>query len=124
MVQWNLKNEIEAYKHLILVCTHFHLLNGLMESGLKAIQYMAMGIPCVASNTGDTSMLINNRVNGFLVNTDEQWVDVLEELVLNPKLRQIIGKQARFDAEVKYSLSTIGDNYDKILNSIIICIND
>ena len=119
MVQWNLKNEIEDLQTFdigLYPLSPDKWVDG--KSGLKAIQYMAMGIPCVASNAGNTSMLINDRVNGFLVNTDEQWVDVLEELVLNPKLRQIIGKQARFDAEVKYSLSTIGDNYDKILNSI------
>lgn len=119
VVQWNLKNEIEDLQTFdigLYPLSPDKWVDG--KSGLKAIQYMAMGIPCVASNAGNTSMLINDRVNGFLVNTDEQWVDALEELVLNPKLRQIIGKQARFDAEDKYSLSTIGDNYDKILNSI------
>ena len=81
---------------------------------------MAIGIPCVASNVGNTSMIINDNVNGFLVNNnDEHWVDILEGLVSNPQLRQKIGKQARLDVENKYSQSVIGNIYDNILKNTV-----
>ena len=53
----------------------------LGKSGLKAIQYMAFGIPCVASNVGTTPLIIKDRVNGLLVKSEEEWVDALEELI-------------------------------------------
>ena len=33
------------------------------KSGLKAIQYMAFGIPTVASNVGNTPNIISNNIN-------------------------------------------------------------
>ena len=37
------------------------------KSGLKAIQYMAFGIPTVASNVGNTPNIISNNKDGILV---------------------------------------------------------
>ena len=64
-------------------------------------------------------MLITDRVNGRLVKTEDQWVDALEELILNPNLRQTIGKQARLDTVANYSLSAIGKTYDNILQDVM-----
>ncbi len=89
------------------------------KSGLKAIQYMALGLPCVATNFGTTPMIIKDRVNGRLVKTENQWVDALEELIKYPNIRKRIGQQARIDAVKNYSLHTIGDTYDNILKSVM-----
>lgn len=121
VIQWNIKNEIEDLQSFdigVYPLLSDNWVDG--KSGLKAIQYMAIGIPCVASNVGNTSMIINDNVNGFLVNnSDEYWVDILEKLVLDPQLRQKIGKQARLDAENKYSQSVIGNIYDNILQNTV-----
>lgn len=91
----------------------------LGKSGLKAIQYMAFALPCVATEVGTTPMLITDRVNGRLVRTDDEWVDALEELVRDPALRRRLGEQARKDAVANYSLAAIGQLYDTVLNDVM-----
>lgn len=88
----------------------------LGKSGLKAIQYMAFGLPCVATDVGTTPLLITHRVNGMLVNTEEEWVATLEELVRNPELRQRLGTSARLDAVAKYSTRAIAALYRNVIN--------
>lgn len=88
----------------------------LGKSGLKAIQYMAFGLPCVATEVGTTPMLITDGVNGRLVRTEDDWLDALEELVRDPGLRRRLGTQARRDAVANYSLDAIATKYDRVLN--------
>jgi len=88
----------------------------LGKSGLKAIQYMAFGLPCVATDIGTTPLLMTHRVNGMLVNTEEEWVSTLEELVRNPDLRQRLGSSARSDAVAKYSTRAIAALYRNVIN--------
>ena len=88
----------------------------LGKSGLKAIQYMALGLPCVATDVGTTPLLIAHRINGMLVNTEEEWVAALEELVRNPDLRQRLGSSARSDAVAKYSIRAIAAQYRNVIN--------
>lgn len=91
----------------------------LGKSGLKAIQYMAFGIPCVATEVGTTPMLIADGVNGFLVRTEDEWVDALEQLVRDPSLRRRLGVQARNDAVANYSLQAIATKYDDVLVDVL-----
>ena len=89
------------------------------KSGLKAIQYMALGLPCVATDIGTNPMIIKDGVNGRLVKTEDQWVNALEELIKYPNLRRRIGQQARIDAVSNYSRHTISNTYDNILNDVM-----
>jgi len=91
----------------------------LGKSGLKAIQYMAFGLPCVATDVGTTPLLITDGVNGRLVRTDDEWLDALEELVLDPELRRRLGTQARCDAVANYSLSATAIKYNHVLNDTL-----
>ena len=90
----------------------------LGKSGLKAIQYMAFGLPTVATDVGTTPTIIKHMVNGWLVTTDEEWIVALEELIKNPKLRQDLGKAARLTVLENYSNDVIKSNYLTILNNV------
>lgn len=87
----------------------------LGKSGLKAIQYMAFGLPCVATEVGTTPMLITDGVNGRMVRTEDEWINALEELVRDPEMRRRLGVQARRDAVANYSLHAIAARYDGVL---------
>ena len=91
----------------------------LGKSGLKAIQYMAFGIPCVATEVGTTPMIITDGVNGRLVRTEDDWLGSLEELVRDPGLRRRLGVQARRDAVANYSLHVIATKYDGVLSDAL-----
>lgn len=87
------------------------------KSGLKAIQYMAFGIPPVATNVGTTPLLIRDGENGLLVRTEDQWVDALERLIRDPTLRARLGAAARADAVERYSVAAIAADYRRVLDT-------
>ena len=120
VVEWSIDREISDLQSFDIGVYPLPLDNWVHgKSGLKAIQYMAIGLPCVATEVGTTPMLITDNVNGKLVKTEDEWVDALEKLVREPESRRRIGEQARRDAVSNYSLDTIGDIYDKILESVM-----
>ena len=89
----------------------------LGKSGLKAIQYMAFALPCVATEVGTTPMIIRHEENGLLVRTEAEWEAALERLVRDPALRRRLGEAARQDAVAKYSLAAIAGQYRTIIET-------
>lgn len=74
------------------------------KCGLKLIQYLAVGIPGVASPIGvNESILAGNRV-GFAATLPEEWEKSLAELLETPQLRWEMGRAGRELVEQKYSI--------------------
>jgi glycosyltransferase involved in cell wall biosynthesis len=88
------------------------------KSGLKAIQYMMMALPCVATDVGTTPLIIRHGENGLLVRSDEDWLGALRSLLDDPALRRRLGEQARQDAVAKYSVKALAAEYRKVLASV------
>ena len=85
------------------------------KSGLKAMQYMAIGIPAVCSAGGNVITLIDNNENGVLVFNESKWIDALCDLIDDAKKRDEIGKNARKKFLENFSKETI---FQKYLNVI------
>ncbi len=75
------------------------------KCALKAIQYMANGIPVVASPVGANVDVIEDGVTGFLARTPEEWVERLSELVVDEALRARMGRAGRARVERHYSIA-------------------
>lgn len=91
----------------------------LGKSGLKALQYMAFGLPAVATNVGTTPQIISHLENGWLVKTDDEWFTALATLIEDHKLREKLGQNARKTVLKKYSKHNIRLEYLSILNEQI-----
>lgn len=91
----------------------------LGKSGLKALQYMALGIPAVATAIGANFRVIENGVSGFLVNSEDEWVEQLGQLLSDAKLRQTIGANARKRVEQLFSVQANAATYLSILNNLV-----
>jgi glycosyltransferase involved in cell wall biosynthesis len=89
------------------------------KSGLKAIQYMALGIPTIATAIGANYRVIENGVSGFLVNTEEEWVDALRKLIDDAVLRKSIGMAGRKRVEDLFSIKANKKKYLDILNGVV-----
>lgn len=76
------------------------------KCGLKLIQYMAIGIPGVASPIGVNSDIVEHGVDGFLPRTEQEWEEVLFQLVQDGSLRKSIGRQAREKVQERYSIES------------------
>jgi glycosyltransferase involved in cell wall biosynthesis len=119
VIQWTKETEVEDLQGIDIGV--YPLVNDdwvLGKSGLKAIQYMAFGLPTVATNAGTTPIIIRQMENGWLVNSEQEWVEALETLVKNPVLRRKLGEAARTTVLENYSTHVIKSNYLKILNKL------
>lgn len=66
------------------------------KSPIKALQYMAAGIPCVASAlSGTVEMLGPKNEAALYAGSEAEWTQNLLQLVRDATLRQQMGKQAR-----------------------------
>ncbi|MEZ4884601.1 MAG: glycosyltransferase family 4 protein [Chitinophagales bacterium] len=81
------------------------------KSGLKALQYMTLGIPTVATAIGANFRVIEDGVSGFLVQKNEEWLKVLQQLLDNPSLRKEIGVKARQRVQDYYSIEANKHKY-------------
>jgi glycosyltransferase involved in cell wall biosynthesis len=79
---------------------------------LKLVQYMALGIPPVATPLGSNPILIKDGETGFLADSDREWVAKLERLVADAELREQVGRRA---AELALSRYTLQANAERIV---------
>lgn len=78
------------------------------KCGYKLIQYMACGLPVIASPVGVNSVIVQDGVNGFLAETPVEWQAALRRLIHDPALRQSMGQAGRRRVETQYSLQVWG----------------
>lgn len=76
------------------------------KCGFKLIQYFALGIPAIASPVGVNKKIIENGINGFLCESDEQWVSAIENLIKDIELRKQMGAAGKIKIEKEYSLKS------------------
>ena len=119
VLEWKKESEISDLSKIDIGLYPIHMDEwSLGKGGLKMMQYMAIGIPGVATNYGTAQHIIDHGSNGYLVSTDQEWVDVLKLLIDNENLRNEIGVKARYDLEKNYSYNAVKNLYLDILNSI------
>lgn len=78
------------------------LQDGLWERGkcgYKLVQYMACGLPVLASPVGVNSDLVRAGVNGFLPISTDDWIDALSLLLSSVEVRQRFGVAGRSRVE-------------------------
>ena len=74
------------------------------KCALKAIQYMACGIPVVASPVGVNAEVVQDEVCGLLATTPAEWERALARLLADPALREQLGRAGRQRAQAHYSI--------------------
>lgn len=117
VVRWSAEREVEDLQAIDIGVYPLPIDDWVTgKSGLKAIQYMAFGIPPVATDAGINPRLIRHGENGLLVRSEDEWVEALERLIADPALRRRIGEAARRDAVEKYSVRAIAGQYRQVLD--------
>jgi len=82
---------------------------------VKILQYMANGIPTLASYTPTNKEVIGDGDNGFIAHNEGEWVEKLSRLISEPGLRRTIGLRGRKTVEERYSL----ENNSRVLVGIL-----
>ncbi len=89
------------------------------KCGMKGLQYMGLGIATVMSPVGANNEIIQNGVNGYLPNTEEDWFNVLSNLIDDKNLRQRIGAAGRQTVVEKYSTEAWEKTYLNYFTNIL-----
>jgi len=76
------------------------------KSGYKLIQYMACGLPTVASPVGVNRDIVTEGSTGFLATGEAEWESALRRLIADAPLRQEMGSAGRERAVADYSLAS------------------
>lgn len=84
------------------------------KCGIKLLQYMAAGIPAVASPVGINAEIIRDGENGFLAANEQEWMEKLSRLVADPDLRARLGREGRRTVEEYYSLEGVAHRLSQI----------
>ena len=88
------------------------------KSGLKALQYMALGIPTVASAVGMNFKVIEDGISGFLVKNDREWITTITRLIDDPALRARVGEASRSRVLSTYSVKANQPTYLSIFKEV------
>jgi len=89
------------------------------KCGYKLIQYMAGGIPIIASPVGVNRQIVEPNINGYLAESAEDWLAALRELINNPQKRSEMGMAGRQKAEQMYNLQVTAPKLMSLLSSVI-----
>lgn len=89
------------------------------KCGFKLIQYMACGVPVVASPVGINRQIVDHGVNGFLASSANDWVQALSDLRDNREKCYKMGRAARENVAVKYSLQVNAPRLAEMLRSAV-----
>jgi glycosyltransferase involved in cell wall biosynthesis len=118
VVPWRLEEEISAIEAFdIGIMPIADDMYGWGKCGFKLLQYMALGIPGVASPVGVNQTIIDHGTNGLLGDSEEEWFTALAHLIDDPALRQRIGKAGRTTVETYYSVQSVRDCMIALLSS-------
>jgi len=88
------------------------------KCGYKLIQYMACGLPVVASNVGVNVEIVRHGVNGMLINSEQEWVAALGTLLGDQLLRARMGMEGRRRVEIDYCVQRTGPLMVELLRSV------
>ena len=91
----------------------------LGKCAMKALLYMAMGIPAVCSAIGANREVIQHGENGLLASTPEEWISHIERLVADPSLVERLGAAGRKTVEERYSMRRSADLFAQAVRSVI-----
>jgi glycosyltransferase involved in cell wall biosynthesis len=88
------------------------------KSGYKLIQYMACGVPAVASPVGANIEILANGRAGILAASEDEWRDALVGLIDEPAARAKMGRTGRERVEECYSLSSQAPRLIEVLEAV------
>lgn len=88
------------------------------KCSLKALEYMAMEVPVVASPVGENKTVIEDGKDGFLPGDENEWRERLEYLINDKEARAAMGKNARKKVEARYSSAVCAEEVLMMLKTL------
>lgn len=119
-IPWTLQDELRYFSDFdigIMPLRDFPFARG--KCAFKLIQFMAAGIPVVASPVGSNLDVVEDGDNGFFAEGPDDWVRALARLVVDPALRRHMGARGRQIVRERYSLEGHWKQYAAIIKECL-----
>lgn len=84
------------------------------KCSFKVLEYSSAKLPVVASPVGTNGEHVVDGKSGFLVRTEQQWIDRISELIEDAELRNQMGQKGKAHAQ-NHDVSVIGEKLVKLL---------
>lgn len=81
------------------------------KCGFKLIQYLALGIPAVASPVGVNKEIVEGGINGFLCRNESEWKESLQVLLTDASLRADMGAAGHQKMKEHFSVASNSANF-------------
>jgi glycosyltransferase involved in cell wall biosynthesis len=115
---WSYEQEVEEVQRFSVgVLPQFRDVWTQGKCALKALLYMACGVPCIATPFGAALEFIRPGENGLFADSPEEWRDALARL-RDRDYRQRMGEAARQTVEEQYSLRVAAPRLKELLESV------
>ena len=88
----------------------------LGKCGFKILQYMAAGLPVIASPVGANVSLVRPGETGFAPETLDQWCGAIATLARDSDLRRRMGLAGRLLVERQYRIEDVADTWAELLD--------
>lgn len=118
-IDWSFEKEVEELQSFdigVMPMPNNEWTKGKL--GCKMLQYMSVGVATVVSYTETNAEAIENGVNGFLANSEKDWIEKLSLLIENYDLRRSIGMAGRQTVEEKFSVEVNAPKILRILKNV------
>ncbi len=86
------------------------------KCGYKLIQYMACGVPVIASPVGVNRQIVSPE-NGFLATSPDEWLEALRNLRSDASAARRMGSVGREVVEARYSTRVVAPRLEAILRA-------
>ena len=111
--------EVEKYQNMLDISVSVSI-DDSESFGVAVLEASACGKPVIVSNVGGLSEVVDDGKTGYVIEAKSHFAlaDVLEKLVLNPKLRFELGNNGREKVKNKYSWNNSVAQMISIYNSL------
>ncbi len=119
MLPWQLEREVQDFQSIDIglypIDTSLYGNWAQGKSGFKAVQYMAVGVPFVATPVGGSSEIGEAGKTHLFASTNDEWYRNLKLLMTDDRLRKEMGAAGRQHAIEHYGLD---DQADKLVAAL------
>jgi glycosyltransferase involved in cell wall biosynthesis len=123
-LKWRLEREVEDFQSIDIGlypidATLYSDNWAAAKSGFKAIQYMAVGIPYVASPVGAAGEIGVPGTTHFLAQSPDEWHNALASLLSDTHQRRTMGAAGRQHAITHYAVPAQADKLAEALQAAV-----
>jgi glycosyltransferase involved in cell wall biosynthesis len=119
-IPWGAESEVQDLHHFDLGLYPIPANEwSLGKSSLKALTYMAIAIPFVATAYGTNYRIMQHGEQGFMALSEEEWIECIIKLIDEVELRKKMGIAGRKTVEDFYSVKANFSKYLQVFNAVV-----